>query len=227
MENILTTEGTPKRAGIKALLAIRDFEKAKVNHKQQINNIKVDIENMTRDASAIIKGRNTSKSAEKFGMLNHEIKVSTDTLIKTLSAIQIRIELRNRSNASELWNILHIHLEKLKDDFANLDDFGYTFLQDSDIGSWKKNMNNVAILILPPIFSFIESSKLELKIIESYSVADLNKILNNILRHFHAGFDFDEADSFESDYLVPLKNLELDFEKERKLWATFLTIIND
>jgi hypothetical protein len=227
MEKIIATERIPIKTGIKALLSIRDFENTKIKYTQQLNDIESNIETLTQTALAIIKGRSTSKSVEKGGVLVHEIRESFDSLLKTLNAIKIRIELRNRIVASDLWNKMHIHLEKLKDSFANLDDFGYTFLQDSEVSVWKKNMNNVAILIMPTIFSFVESSKLELKIIESYSVEDLNKILNTILSYFHKGFDFDEADSFQSDYLVPLKNLELDFKNEKKLWATFSAILNN
>ena len=226
MEKIIATKSIPIKTGIKALLSIRDFENTKIKYTQQLNDIETNIEALTQTALAIIKGRSTSKSVEKGAVLVHEIRASFDSLLKTLNAIKIRIELKNRAVASDLWNKMHIHLEKLKDSFANLDDFGYTFLQDSEISVWKNNMNNVAILIMPTIFSFVESSKLELKIIESYSVEDLNKILNTILNYFHKGFDFDEADSFQSDYLVPLKNLEVDFKNEKKLWATFSDILN-
>jgi hypothetical protein len=218
-------EGISIKSGVKALVSIRDFENTKINSLLQLNKIEADIEKISKTALATIKGRIDSEIVVKGTAFAHEINESAKTLCKILLAIRSKIEVRGRNNSSELWEKMHVQLEKLKIAYQNLDDFAYTFLQDSEIAAWKRNMNNFAILILPPIFSFIDSSKLELKIIESYSSDNLEKIIKTILKPIPSGFNLPESDNIESDFLVPLRNFETEFAKEKDLWATFLAIL--
>jgi hypothetical protein len=220
MTNLTSSKDTISiKLGIKALLSIRDFENAKINYELQLNKIRTDIENMSKIALATIKHQSSPETTKHGETLLHEFSQSADSVHKMLLAIKIKIELKNRTNSSELWTQFNLHLKKLKIAYSNLDGFAYTFLQDSEMAIWQKNMHNFAILVLPSIFSFCESSKLALKIIESYTHDELNKITKTMLKPIPSSFNT------EADYLVPLKAFETEFASEKKLWATFLAIV--
>jgi hypothetical protein len=221
-----TIEAISTKSGIKALLYIRDFANAKVKYQIQLNKIEADIEKMNNTALATIKGHNDSTIVMKGESFAHEIDESAKALGKTLLVIRSRIDARSRTSSSELWGRLHHNIERLKIAYHNLDNFAYTIFQDSEIAAWKKNMNSFMVLILPSIFSFTESSKLELKFIESYTSDELDKIIKTILYHLNQGFNLEESEIYEGDYLVPLRNLEEDFSKEKELWATFLAVLS-
>lgn len=215
---------TSTQTSIKALLAIRDFDNTKLAYQIQLKKVESDFEALIQSTLEITKRQTTPKTVKIGQTLIQEFKDSFNTLYQAFNAIVIRIELKNRMSAAGLWNILHIQIEILKNAYQNLVDFGDSNLKDLDSEEWKKSIGNFQVLILPTVQIFIASCKLELKIIESFSSHELNKVISYNLKSFPKGFVFEET---EDDNASVLKEWQENFAREKKLWAIFSKIIKE
>ena len=89
-----------------------------------------------------------------------------------------------------------------------------------DLGKFKE-------MILPLIEVIEETCRVQLCIIERYSTNELMQITDTLLQGIPNDFTLEEAEKYEHDYLVALKDFKQEFHKEKNLWDSFLDILAD
>lgn len=116
-------------------------------------------------------------------------------------------------------------MEQLKASCKIMEDLGFELLSENDQVHWKTNVLNFRRSILPLFISHAIAYKVELQMIERFSLVELNQITQVILNKIPESFTLEEAKTYERDYLKAIDDLEKEFHEEKNLWDTFLDIL--
>jgi hypothetical protein len=146
---------------------------------------------------------------------------------RILSVAVEKIATKDFSDSCVLWRKFEFYLCKLKEAYCDLRLLGLKLLNESEYSKWVKNMEEFDNSILPLIVSNAEFCLEELKIIGRYNAKELSQITKTVLKGVPNDFTNDEADNYERDYLVALKDFKQEFHKEKNVWDSFLDILAD
>ena len=213
--------------GLRALLSIRNFSDSLEKKRSQLVQIEKEINDLNKATSGIIESNCTIESYEKWKIALKEIDSPVFNINKIVKAVIDKIAIKNGSDISAFWKQFELHLIKLKDVYKNLEELGYKILPESEHSNWKRSMGEFEDSILPLIVSNADACRVELRIISRYDATELTQITETVLVGIPNDFTKEEADKYEKDYLIALKDFKQEFKKEKNLWDSFLDILAD
>jgi hypothetical protein len=213
--------------GLKALLSIRNFSISLEENRTQLIKIEYEINVLNNYISVIIESHCTIELYEKWKTTLKEIDSPAFNINKILKTAIEKIAIKDSSGSVDLWKEFNLHLVVLKNVYKNLEEFGLRILPKKEHEYWKRNIGKFDETILPLIDSIAESCRVQLRIIEKYSPLELTQITESVLLGIPNDFTAEEADKYEQDYLVALKDFKQEFHKEKNLWDSFLDILAD
>jgi hypothetical protein len=212
-------------SGFKALLCIGNFKGSSEKHYAQLMKIEDDLDKINKDTSAIIEANHSSELLDKWEITLKEIKRSILSINQVLNAAKDKVAKQDRTDFSAFWQQLDADLDKLKQAYITIDRFGLEKLPENEHVGWQKNFSHSENTILPAIVSHVETSKVELQLIEKYSQEQLNQMMKAILIYIPEDFSFEEANKYEQDYIKALADYEKEFSTDKNWWDTFLDIL--
>lgn len=215
----------PYHAELRALLSIRNFSKTMDKHYEQMLQIEKNLDEMNKDTSAIIAAHCSVDSQKKWKYNLKELQDSVFAINQVLKSLKEKVAKLDRSDSSELWKQFDAQIAKLKENYKTSEKLGLEILPESEHEHWKNDICNFEDAILPLIISHADACKVELKIIEKYTPAELHKITKIILDHIPEDFTIEEADKYEEDYLRAVEEFKKEFSHEKNLWDKFLDIL--
>jgi hypothetical protein len=225
-------EGTPNwsskkyHSGFKALLCIGDFKGSSEKHYAQLMKIEGDLDALNKNASAIIEANHSPELLDKWETTLTEIKRTILSINQVLNAAKDKVAKQDRTDFSGFWRQLDADLDQLKQAYTTIEGFGIEKLPENEHVRWQKNFSDVGNTILPAIISHVETSKVELELIEKYTQEQLNEMMQAIIVYIPEDFSFEEANKYEQDYIKALADYEKEFSTDKNWWDTFLDILS-
>jgi hypothetical protein len=213
-------------SGLSALLTFRDIGFVLENHYARILRIENKAKEMGQKTMAEIESHCPPDSFEKIQNALTTVTNSVLSISKALNAVKEKIAKKDRSDSSELWNRFDKSLDSLQLAFVDFEDLGLALLPDSMLLHWKASILKFKSDLLPSIFSYAKACKIELKMIERYTIEEMNVITQIIVDKIPQDFNAEEANDYEKDYLIALKDFKQEFSQEKNLWDTFLDILS-
>jgi L-cystine uptake protein TcyP (sodium:dicarboxylate symporter family) len=195
------------------------------NHYARILKIETRAKEMGQSTLTAIEANCPADSFEKLQNATNTITESVSSISKLLNAVKEKIAKKDRSDATELWNRFDQESEALRKNFTNLEDLGMALLPESMLSIWKESIHKFRSNLLPYISSYAKACRIELKMIERYTMDEMNMITKIIVDKIPEDFNAEEAVAYEKDYLVALKDFKQEFSQEKNLWDTFLDIL--
>lgn len=210
---------------LRALLSIRNFNKALESYYHQMIRLEKDLEHLNTNAISTIESNATVQDQTKWKIkleLLNTLVASINTLLNTAKG---KVKNRDRSDSTLLWQQFDSELNKLKESYLELEKFGFEILPVEVHKHWQKDICNYEDVLMPMIISHAQACKTELKMIEKYTPKELNKITQLVLNQIPENFTFEEADKYEEDYLKAVQELKSEFRPKKNLWDKFLDVL--
>jgi hypothetical protein len=214
-------------SGLRALLSIRNLNASLEKNRTALVQIEKEINDLNSDTSVIIQSNCTIESYEKWKVALKETDSPAFNVNKTLIMAIEKIAIKDSSSSSDLWKQFDLYLGELKNAYKNLEELGIGMLPAAEHEFWKRDIGKFKETILPLIDSIEETCRVQLRIIEKYSTNELTQITDTVLLGIPNDFTTEEAEKYEHDYLVALKDFKQEFHKEKNLWDSFLDILAD
>lgn len=218
---------TTYSSGLRALLSIRNLNDSLEKNRTTLVLIEKEINDLNSDTSVIIQSNCTIESYEKWKIVLKESDSPAFNVNKILKTAIEKIAIKDSSSSTDLWKQFDLYVGELKNTYQNLEELGIEFLPDREHEFWKRDIGKFKEIILPLIDAIEESCRLQLRIIERYSSNELVQITDSLLLGIPNDFTSEEAEKYERDYLVALKDFKQEFHKEKNLWDSFLDILAD
>ena len=210
---------------LRALLSIRNFSNGLEKHYSQMVQIQKNLEELNKNALAIIVGNCSTEAQEKYKVGLKKIDRDLKVINEVLNLGKEKVNSHDRSNSSALWNKFDLHLNNIKEEYKNLEKLGFEILPESEHVHWKKDICNFEAAILPLIVSHAKTCQIELQMIEKYTPDEIHNISQIIFNHIPEDFNFEQADKYEKDYLNVFEDFKNEFRKDKNLWDKFLDIL--
>ncbi len=214
-------------SGLRALLSIRDLNVSLEKNRTALVQIEKEINDLNSDTTVIIQSNCTIESYEKWKGALKETDSPAFNVNKTLKTAIEKIAIKDSSGSTDLWKQFDLYLGELKNAYKNLEEQGIGMLPATEHEFWKRDIGKFKETILPLIDSIEETCRVQLRIIEKYSTNELTQITDTVLLGIPNDFTSEEAEKYEHDYLVALKDFKQEFHKEKNLWDSFLDILAD
>lgn len=212
-------------AELRALISIRNFSKAIDKHYEQMLEIENNLDELNRNALSIIEAHGAPESQDKWKNSLKEVKNSIFFINQILKSLKEKVVKRDKTDSTGLWKEFDLQIVKLQKAYKASEKLGFAILPASEHEHWQKDICNFEETILPLIISYADACKLELKIIEKYTPAELHKITQIILDHIPEDFTMEEADKYETDYLKAVEEFKKEFSPEKNLWDKLLDVL--
>jgi hypothetical protein len=213
-------------SGFKALLCIGNFKGSSEKHYAQLMKIEGDLDAMNKNASDIIEANHSPELLGKWETTLTEIKRTILSINQVLNAAKDKVAKQDRTDFSGFWRQLDADLDQLKQAYTTIEGLGLEKLPENEHVRWQKNFSDVGNTILPAIISHVETSKVELELIEKYTQEQLNQMMQAIIVYIPEDFSFEEANKYEQDYIKALADYEKEFSTDKNWWDTFLDILS-
>ena len=214
-------------SGLRALLSIRNLNDSLEKNRTTLVLIEKEINDLNSDTSVIIQSNCTIEVYEKWKIALKESDSPAFNVNKILKTAIEKIAIKDSSSSVDLWKQFDLYFNELKNTYQNLEELGIVFLPNKEHEFWKRDIGKFKVMILPLIESIEESCRLQLRIIEKFSSNDLGQITDSLLLGIPSDFTSEEAEKYEHDYLVALKDFKQEFHREKNLWDSFLDILAD
>lgn len=220
-------KANPKKynSGLRALLTIRNFSDVLEKHYARLIQIEEDINVLNNKTTTNVETLCTPDLSIEWRVVLKEFNDSMSSVNHVINSFREKITVRDRSDTSVLWTDFDVYLDNLKKNYKNLTLFGAQILPESDGANWRNDSRKYEGVFIPSLISYTQSCRVELKMIEKYTLEQLNNINQLILEHIPKDFSVEEADEYEKDYLDALVGFKQEFQKEKNLWDTFLDIL--
>lgn len=215
----------PYHSELRALLSIRNFNSALEKHYAQMLQIEKNLEELNKNALAIIEAHSSHKLQEKWKEGLNKMNSSLDAINDILNTAKEKVKNHDRSDSSALWKQFNSHLKNLKETNKNLENLGFEVLPESEQVHWKKDVCNFEDSILPLIVSHAKACEIELQMMEKYTPEEIHRLTQILLAHIPENYSFEEADKYEEDYMKTFEVFKKEFRQEKDLWDTFLDIL--
>jgi hypothetical protein len=209
----------------RALLSIKNFNKALEKHYEQMLQIEKNLDELSKNALAIIEAHSSTRSQEQWKTILKEMNNSLSSVNQVIESAKEKVVRRDRSDSTGLWKEFDFYLDKLKISSKTMENFGSEILPESERVHWRKDICNFDDTVLSLINSHARACKVELQLIEKYTPKELNKITQIILDHIPEDFTFEEGDKYEKDYLAAFEEFKKEFYDEKNLWDRFLDVL--
>ncbi|MFN3489223.1 MAG: hypothetical protein ACK4YV_08820 [Emticicia sp.] len=214
-------------SGLRALLSIRNLSESLEKNRTALVQIEKEINDLNSDTSVIIQSNCTTDAYEKWKTALKEIDSPAFNVNKTLKTVIEKIAIKDSSGSSDLWKQFDLYLGELNNIYKNLEELGIEILPKTEHEFWKRDIDKFKETILPLIESISDTCRVQLRIIEKYSTNEVTQITDAVLLGIPNDFTPEEAEKYEQDYLVALKDFKQEFHKEKDLWDSFLDILAD
>lgn len=206
-------------------MSIGNFKGSSEKHYAQLMKMEGDLDKMNENASAIIERSHSVELMNKWRTTLQEIKETILSINQTLNAAKDKVAHQDRTDFSAFWQELDANLAKLKQDYIAMDSLGLEMLPKEQHSAWQENIDQFESTILPGIVSYVETCKVELKMIDKYTPEQLNQMMHSVFVHIPDDFTFEEADKYEQDYVKAFADYEKEFSGDKNWWDTFLDIL--
>jgi hypothetical protein len=212
-------------AGLRALLAMRDSGHGLEKHYAQVLKIENLVKQLAKDTFAIVEGLHAPELIEKLRFSLDGVNEAVLSITKALNAVKEKIVQKNRSDSTELWRRFDVKIDALKEAFVQLEAMGLDILPENSHLDWKNSIDYFRAKLLPTIFQFARSCRVETEMLERYTAEEMTFIAQIVHDKIPDSFNVDEAEEYEKDYLSALKDFKKEFSEEKNLWDTFLDIL--
>lgn len=210
---------------LRALLSIRNFNKALEDHYEQMKQIEKKLDGLNKNAISIIETHCREKEKEKWMEENKAVTDSISEINDVLKLLHEKLTKKEKTDSSVLWETLDLNENKLKKRYKESQSLGFEILPSEVHKHWQKDICNLEEAIIKLIISHTEACRLELQMIEKYTPKELDTITRIIANHVPEEFTFEEADKYEKDYLKAVEEVKKEFSSKKNLWDRFLDIL--
>ena len=210
---------------LRALLSVRNFNKALEGHLEQMKQIEKSLDNLFENALTIIKTYCTEQQQERWIHSQKDVSFYITSIDRVLKSLKEKIANKNKSDSSDLWNQFSVFENNLNTAYKASEKIGFEILPMRAHKDWQKDICIFEDTIMKLIISYADSCKLELEMIEKYTPQELDQITQIIADHIPAEFTFHEADKYEKEYLKAFEEMKKEFSDKKNLWDKFLDIL--
>ena len=218
-------ENNKYNSEFRALLSIRNFNKAFDKHFEQLLQIEKNLDELNENAVAMIETHCLPESREQWKILLNKMNNSLYAVNRILRSAKDKVEKKERTDSIILWKQFELHLEKFRQTYKEMENYGFEILPEGERTRWRKDICTFEDTVFLLINSHAIACKTELQLIEKYTPKELNKITQVILDHIPEDFTFEEGDKYEKDYLKAFEEFKKEFYDEKNLWDKFLDVL--
>lgn len=215
-----------QHAGLPTMLFIRNFNRSMDKHHTVLTEVEKDIMLIYDHAEHVFAPYTSDGNNEQWELALYDIKAALVSMLELLRSALDKIDSKNTSDHSGLWEALDSRIIKMSKAFKKLYNEGKDQLSDKDQMKLSGDISHFDIILLPYITSFIGMCKVELLLIERCSDIESDQ-LYKLIEAFVPDFNTQkEADRHSSEYHRAMANFKNALNNEKGLQATFLDIMS-
>ncbi len=222
---ILNRSTKSHNPGLRALLAIKNFNATLEKDYTELLQIESDLNELYKKGLLIIEGADSPEAISRWKVSLQEVNNAVTGINVTLTEAKEKIEQKEKDVYAELWKQLALHLSALKVSSKNTADTGLDLLPEAIRPQWEKEFVNLQTPLVESIVTNVESCRVLLQMIERYTPDELNTITKIIADQIPLNFTYQEAVEYQNDYYKALVNFKKEFKEEKNLWDKFLDIL--
>lgn len=211
--------------GLRALLAIKNFNATLEKDYSELLKIESDLNELNKNGLLIIEANNSPEEISRWKVSLQEVNTALKGINDILTEAKVKIEQKAKDNYPELWKQLAVHLSALELSSKNAAEIESDLLPEDVQPQWEKEFVNLQTPLVESIVTNVESCRVLLQMIERYTPDELNTITKIIADQIPLNFTYQEAVEYQNDYYKALVNFKKEFKAEKNLWDKFLDIL--
>jgi len=221
----LTSNSKSHNPGLRALLAIKNFNATLENDYGKLLQIENDLAELNNKGLLMIESKSSPEAIAQWKQSLDKLNNAVKAINEALSTAKEKIEQNIKDGFPELWGQLAVHLSALRSNSTDLISTGLLLQPEADYPQWEKEFSKHEIALVQSIISHVESCRVLLQMIERYTPDELNAITKIIVDQIPLDFTYEEAVEYQNDYYKALVNFKKEFKEEKNLWDKFLDIL--
>ena len=221
----LTSNSKSHNPGLRALLAIKNFNATLENDYGKLLQIENDLAELNNKGLLMIESKSSPEAIAQWKQSLDKLNNAVKAINEALSTAKEKIEQNIKDGFPELWGQLAVHLSALRSNSTDLISTGLLLQPEADYPQWEKEFSKHEIALVQSIISHVESCRVLLQMIERYTPDELNAITKIIVDEIPLDFTYEEAVEYQNDYYKALVNFKKEFKEEKNLWDKFLDIL--
>lgn len=222
---ILNSSTKSHNPGLRALLAIKNFNATLEKDYTELLQIESDLNEVYKKGLLVIEGADSPEAISRWKVSLQEVNTAVTGINAILTEAKEKIEQKAKDVYAELWKQLTLHLSALKLSSKNTADTGLDLLPEAIRPQWEREFVHPETSLVQSIVSNVESCRVLLQMIERYTPDELNTITKIIVDQIPLNFTYQEAVEYKNDYYKALVNFKKEFRAEKNLWDKFLDIL--
>lgn len=191
---------------LRALLSIKKINNILEKHYTEMMQIEDNINELNLNASRIIICNCSSDLQHKWKTIFKEVNNSMFIVSQIINSLKEKVAKKDISDASDLWKLYDIHLDKLTITAKKMEYFGFENLPIKQHKIWEKEICNFEINFLPIITSHADKCRIELQLIKKYTPKELTKVNRKTKNNLS-------------------ENIKNEYDKDKNIWDKFLNVI--
>ena len=222
---ILNSSNNSNNPGLRALLAIKNFQTTLEKDYSQLIKMESELEELYNTGLKMVEVTNSQDGITLWKVRLQEVNNALTGINETLSQANEKIEKKEKENYAELWRQLTFELSAFELKSQHTVDVGIDLLPDPIHPQWEEEFVNPVTALVESIVSHVESCRVLLQMIERYTPDELDSITQIIADKIPLNFTYAEAVEYQNDYYKALVNFKKEFKERKNLWDKFLDIL--
>ena len=135
-----------------------------------------------------------------------------------------KIKKKDASNVSENWEKHPAYSDKIEEIFNKLDNLGKKALPENKMADWNSLWRNINAAH-QTIKNEANAVGTQLRLIETNSPDEVDKLTETILKHIPMKYSSQEAHEYTDEYMKAYEDIKKEASKKKNLWDKFLDIL--
>jgi len=211
--------------GLRALLSMKKLTATLENDYSGFLKIENELYETHKIGLLIIETNTSPTLTVRWKEVLQEADRAVQDIHKILSSVKENHAKKEKESYAELWKEMATHLSILKDSSINAATSGWRFLPSEILPQWEREFVNLEAPLVESLILHVDSCRVLLKMVESYTPDEMNAITRMIADHIPVDIPYEEAVHYQDDYNKALENFKNEFKKEKNLWDKFLDIL--
>jgi hypothetical protein len=211
--------------GLRALLSIKKLSFTLDKHFSELEQIESELHIAYKSGLFIIKANTSPEGTALWEEVSRVVNKAVEGIHDTLTGVKEMIVQNEKNGYPELWKELAVQLTVLKENSKNAVNSGWKLLPEAVHLQWETEFVKAETSLVESLIIHVDSCRVLLQMIESYTPVELNAITRMIANHIPIDFTYAEAEHYQNDYNKALVNFKNEFKKEKNLWDKFLDIL--
>jgi hypothetical protein len=209
---------------LKAIVSIRNLVMGLASEWQLLKTTGAELDANIEEASRLFLNNALPDVHERWLTELGQVRENVIHLKEILRSVTEKINAKESSNLSELWNNHMTYSSNLINRLTIMEALGQVHLNKQLHGQWQ-NIWEEAHNKFSKIQKLVQASSLQLAMITEYTPQEIDTLTETILRNMPIKYTQKEAAQYEKEYMAAFNQIQQEASQKKNLWDRFLDIL--